>query len=153
MKIKCDFCPNELEVFGGLIFSPPKDGICQKRHICVECFPKLIVPSSKPCEHKLIIKDTGWDLYVCCDKCDLDIDIPYSVLPSSKPDALAPLDELYKSLDILEAEVEYRIKNKHSILGQWYNHPEDVIHWAVNKLKERFGTKPDAVGGKESNGT
>ena len=34
-------------------------------------------PPKEPCKHSLIVKDTGYDLWVCCHNCDLDIDVSY----------------------------------------------------------------------------
>ena len=38
----CDFCKEELEDFGGLLFSPPNEnGFVKKFHICKDCYEKL----------------------------------------------------------------------------------------------------------------
>ena len=37
----CDFCGKELEDFGGILFSPPKDGLVRKLHVCRDCYLDL----------------------------------------------------------------------------------------------------------------
>jgi len=37
----CDFCGRELEDFGGILFSPPEDGLVRKSHVCRECYLKI----------------------------------------------------------------------------------------------------------------
>ena len=48
IKLKCDKCKQELNTYGGLAFSPPKeklDGSCdravEKIHLCTECWSKF----------------------------------------------------------------------------------------------------------------
>ena len=39
----CDFCKNELNDFGGLVFSPPDEqSEVKKLHICRDCYQKII---------------------------------------------------------------------------------------------------------------
>ena len=38
-QIICFFCGEELKEAGALLFSPPVHNSCEKRHICVECWP------------------------------------------------------------------------------------------------------------------
>lgn len=41
---KCDKCGNELQTYGGLVFSPPDDSTpnqVNKYHLCVECWDLL----------------------------------------------------------------------------------------------------------------
>ncbi len=41
-KIKCDKCGHELEVPGGLAFSPPVMEMSKKFHLCVRCWDKFV---------------------------------------------------------------------------------------------------------------
>lgn len=44
VKIKCDYCKEELEELGGLLFSPPSSIttlIVTKYHLCANCFMEL----------------------------------------------------------------------------------------------------------------
>lgn len=42
LEIKCDKCKKELDVPGGLIFSPPDNSNqTLKIHICIDCFKGL----------------------------------------------------------------------------------------------------------------
>lgn len=57
LKVKCDFCKEELKEFGGLVFSPPSIPIANmlgvevnitgKRHMCVHCYERIIVKELK----------------------------------------------------------------------------------------------------------
>lgn len=38
IKPKCDICGEELVEYGALLFSPPKQGNVEKKHICVKCY-------------------------------------------------------------------------------------------------------------------
>ncbi len=39
----CDFCKNELNDFGALLFSPPNEkSEVQKLHVCKQCYGKMI---------------------------------------------------------------------------------------------------------------
>ena len=42
MIIKCDMCNNVLKKQGGLLWSPPVDGKCDKYHLCINCYAKLL---------------------------------------------------------------------------------------------------------------
>lgn len=43
IKPVCDNCKNELNAFGGLMFSPPDSkNIVKKYHLCVDCFNKIV---------------------------------------------------------------------------------------------------------------
>lgn len=42
IKVNCDFCGKELDEPGALMFSPPKDDIVRKYHICIKCFNALV---------------------------------------------------------------------------------------------------------------
>lgn len=43
MAIKpiCDKCKKELDDFGALLFSPPKNNEVKKFHLCKECYEKI----------------------------------------------------------------------------------------------------------------
>jgi len=42
IKIKCDICGEELLELGALLFSPPnKNKLCNKYHICNNCFKDI----------------------------------------------------------------------------------------------------------------
>jgi len=38
IKIKCDMCNKELDKQGGLLWSPPVGGKCDKYHLCIDCY-------------------------------------------------------------------------------------------------------------------
>ena len=38
IKPTCRFCKIELQNFGGILFSPPKDDVCEKLHVCADCY-------------------------------------------------------------------------------------------------------------------
>jgi len=38
----CDFCKKELEDFGGILFSPPENGLVKKLHVCRACYSEII---------------------------------------------------------------------------------------------------------------
>jgi len=42
IKPVCDKCKKELKEFGGILFSPPKDNIVRKFHICVKCYAEMV---------------------------------------------------------------------------------------------------------------
>ncbi len=48
IKPSCDICSKELKEYGAILFSPPKIRFigekqsCEKYHICVSCFKKII---------------------------------------------------------------------------------------------------------------
>jgi hypothetical protein len=45
IKVKCNFCGDELNEPGALLFSPPhihNPGLVYKDHVCVECFLKMV---------------------------------------------------------------------------------------------------------------
>ena len=44
MAIKpiCDMCKEELNDFGGILFSPPKDHDVKKYHLCKSCYAKIV---------------------------------------------------------------------------------------------------------------
>lgn len=42
LLINCYNCGDELVEQGGLLFSPPKNGIINKYHFCVCCFEEII---------------------------------------------------------------------------------------------------------------
>jgi len=43
IKPVCDKCKKELEVFGGILFSPPDEkGYVRKWHICKPCYEKMV---------------------------------------------------------------------------------------------------------------
>jgi hypothetical protein len=56
LVIHCDRCGNELNQFGGLLFSPPgSDGRPEKRHLCVDCYAVVFAelrdhPADPGCE-------------------------------------------------------------------------------------------------------
>ncbi len=41
IKPACDRCKKELNDFGALLFSPPKNKGVKKFHICNECYEKI----------------------------------------------------------------------------------------------------------------
>ncbi len=44
MEITCSFCNEPLKELGGLLFGPPdKFNVCEKAHICVDCYGLLDV--------------------------------------------------------------------------------------------------------------
>lgn len=48
IKPFCDICGQDLEDFGGLIFSPPMgNAVVIKQHICQGCYHQQIVPLLK----------------------------------------------------------------------------------------------------------
>ena len=58
-----------------------------------------------------------------------------------KAQELVQLDEKSwkEAVNILESEILQRIRNKHPGMGQFYNHPEDVVNWTAKLLYEKFG--------------
>ena len=42
ISIRCDVCKEPLKELGGLLFSPPKDNIVKKLHLCVACHKKTL---------------------------------------------------------------------------------------------------------------
>jgi hypothetical protein len=42
IKPMCDFCGSELNAFGAILFSPPKEHDVKKYHICVDCYNEMI---------------------------------------------------------------------------------------------------------------
>lgn len=38
----CDFCRKELEDFGGILFSPPENGLVRKLHLCRGCYAEIV---------------------------------------------------------------------------------------------------------------
>ena len=38
----CDFCKKELDDFGGILFSPPENGLVKKFHVCRDCYADLV---------------------------------------------------------------------------------------------------------------
>jgi len=41
IKAICDFCKEELNEFGALLFSPPSGNDVKKYHICKKCFEEI----------------------------------------------------------------------------------------------------------------
>ena len=41
IKPKCDYCGNELDDFGAILFSPPEGHDVKKYHVCKGCYSKL----------------------------------------------------------------------------------------------------------------
>lgn len=64
INVICDCCKNELDDFGGLIFSPPRFGSCEKLHLCKNCYHDLSDFISKFEENKRILNaikvQTNW---------------------------------------------------------------------------------------------
>lgn len=42
LKPVCAKCRQELEVYGGLVFSPPDNDLVTKYHVCVTCWEKFV---------------------------------------------------------------------------------------------------------------
>ena len=42
IKPKCDMCNQELNDFGGILFSPPKKNMVKKFHLCCKCYNEII---------------------------------------------------------------------------------------------------------------
>ena len=42
IKPICDFCKQELNDFGAILFSPPKEHDVKKYHVCVNCYNEMI---------------------------------------------------------------------------------------------------------------
>lgn len=48
MEINCDICQKPLTEQGGLLFSPPINGLVKKTHYCVSCFKDALPPVTPP---------------------------------------------------------------------------------------------------------
>lgn len=43
LKVECDFCDEEINEPGALLFSPPNEfGMARKLHLCATCWRKLL---------------------------------------------------------------------------------------------------------------
>ena len=44
LDVKCDMCETPLFDFGALVFGPPDKGVCDKWHVCRDCWEETIEP-------------------------------------------------------------------------------------------------------------
>lgn len=64
LKIKCDFCPKELDDLGALIFGPPTESRVRKLHMCRDCYHKFMELYQVPKLENPDIKDLN-KLRIC----------------------------------------------------------------------------------------
>ncbi len=47
IRPKCDKCKKELEEFGGILLSPPKNNLVKKFHLCRKCYQAIVKDFNK----------------------------------------------------------------------------------------------------------